>query len=1055
MNWLISKVNTITVWISLGIVMTLLISMATSARMIQVSSKHVIEESNLSQISYLLLSLKSRVELDIIRDDIERTHHDISVMGTIPEVLAVAVSDESGRIIVANRQRFTKKPISALSQLTTTQERAQARRLKTIQFYESPDRKTMEAILSFAMPSPNELRSTRRGLVFIRYDLSLAERKLEKYMNQEMTWLWSGGFFLLFIIIVFIKKYLLSPVSSLVKQASALTQGDYTRQLVAKGCIEFVVLAEAFDLMRKTLLSKITELEQIAEVLEFRVNMRTSELQNANVAYKQAQNMAKLGLWEINLETLKCNFSPEACEIMGILKEKIQRPEQLFAHVENNSISDRELIQIILDKNVPITSLNLQVSLAGHRRYIRLMAEKISSPGVNELKVIGIVQDVTEQKKKEQSLFENQARMQAIIDTAADAIIVIDTAGIIEEFSPAAELIFGYSKEDVLGKNVKMLMPDPDHSQHDQYLTNYYRTGIQKVVNNKREVTARRKDGTTFPIDLAVVETRIGTAVHFTALIRDITYRKESEMKLVNAMEEAQSATRAKSAFLANMSHEIRTPMNAIIGLSHLALTDINPQKIKDYLSKINRSAKSLLCIINDVLDLSKIEAGKLELENTKFRLEDVIEYVQAISQIKAEEKRLNLSFDVASDVPTALIGDSLKIAQILLNLINNAIKFTPEYGKVTALISTTATTIETSELLFSISDNGIGIPDVRQGRLFHAFSQADASTTRKFGGTGLGLVICKNMVQIMGGEIGFNSTEGQGSTFFFTLTLDRQQGKPSPRMSVNLIDDTKIIESIKQINNLRVLLVEDNDFNQEIVEELLERAGINVVVASNGQEALALLEQECFDLVLMDCQMPVMDGYEATEAIRSIPALKDLPVIALTANVMKADVDLIRKCGMNDYLAKPLDIDLLYNKIHHWLKDKTIRRDVSRQLPEQPDIKLHFSNINEINIDVALKHVRHDISILKRMYGKFKESQNEFGNNVRVLISQVKMTEAAREAHTLKGQAGYLGLTGVVASSGHLELCIKEARNDVEDAVQQVELQLERVFSTFDSYFN
>ena len=477
--------------------------------------------------------------------------------------------------------------------------------------------------------------------------------------------------------------------------------------------------------------------------------------------------------------------------------------------------------------------------------------------------------------------------------------------------------------------------------------------------------------------------------------------------RLSVAKENAEEATKAKSEFLANMSHEIRTPMNGIIGMIHLTLKTELSQKQTNYIQKIENSASSLLNIINNILDFSKIEAGKLEINYIDFKLKDILESIESIVKLKADEKSLDFTIDYDENNST-LYGDSLRISQILVNLINNAIKFT-QSGYVKLRV-----TCPDDICRFEVEDSGIGISQEHQKKLFHSFSQADGTTTREYGGTGLGLSISKQLIELMDGKIWCESELDKGSKFVFELQL--------PKGDSSNIEEKQYID-INQITSLqgsKILLVEDNIINQEIVTGLLEESGIIIDIANNGKEGVEKFKESNYELILMDLQMPIMDGYAATKIIRESDSA--IPIIALTANAMKEDVLRTQAVGMNEHLNKPINIKKLYKTLLKYISKKVDIRVVE---DEKETRQLVIPNFTYINTELGLKHLADNkklyLKILYDFYIKYKDINVDF----------YKQEHYKRELHTMKGLSASIGAT-------HLNVTIKELENNESKELQE-----------------
>lgn len=649
-------------------------------------------------------------------------------------------------------------------------------------------------------------------------------------------------------------------------------------------------------------------------------------------------------------------------------------------------------------------------------------------------------------------LKESEVRYRTMVASMDEGVVMIDEHGMILSSNLAVKRLFGYREEELLGKNVKILMPRAYSERHDEYLSNYLETGEKHIIGVGREVHGRRRDGSEFPIQLFVSEMNLAGRHLFTGIMHDISVRKEAEAEVIEASARAEKAAAAKSEFLANMSHEIRTPMNGVLGmLELLSASKLKPTE-RDYVQMARQSAVSLLGLIDDILDLSKIEAGRIELEYELSDLHELVEDAAGIGASLALEKDLQLNCYIAPDVPARVPADSARLRQVLLNLLSNAIKFT-ERGEVNLLARLDNTDDDGVTIRFTVEDSGIGIEPENLHKLFEPFVQADSSITKRFGGTGLGLTISQHLVHLMGGEIVAQSTPGTGSVFSFTTRLGtpvvEEHGaiEPGPKqlrvllvdsnetasrflrnylhemgaehveearnvqqaqrliqpdlkaerphdlimietslngvsdvvnairsaqpngrtrlVALNPVDvprrsiqrlafDAALVSPVrradlkrllsgmaalpdvksesekrlgdakcKSFRDARVLLAEDNPVNQAVCVKMLERFAIKLEVVDNGQQAVARLHQQQFDLVLMDCQMPVMDGYTAAGLIRDGERTMErdkTPIVAVTAMAMEGDRDKCLAAGMNDYISKPYRLAEIETLLHRWL---------------------------------------------------------------------------------------------------------------------------------------
>lgn len=547
----------------------------------------------------------------------------------------------------------------------------------------------------------------------------------------------------------------------------------------------------------------------------------------------------------------------------------------------------------------------------GKRLSIGLSLSFIKDDEGKKIGSIVIMRDMTAQKAAERKLRESESKIRIILDHSAAAIILTDEQERIISWNKHTEAMLGRKHEDLYLKPVSILYPAEEWEKIRA--ADIRKTGSKHHFQTK----ALKADNSSLDVELSVnmLKDSNDNIVGSVGILQDITEQKHLQDMLVKAKTVAEDANQSKSQFLANMSHEVRTPMNTIIGLVDLTLdTQLSPEQ-RDNLMTIKNAGDILLSLLNDILDLSRVEAGKIQLEHIEVNVNNVIQSVCKGLAVLARNKNLALVWEIAPEVPPTIIGDPVRIRQILVNLINNAIKFTFQ-GQITTKVELLDLKDGICELRFAVRDQGVGIPQDKLETVFEAFTQADASTTRRFGGTGLGLTISKRLVEMMGGKIWVESEEFKGSTFIFT-------GKFKVAEASAVVEEQQPVEvkprsAEKTEKALRILLAEDNVVNQRIAAKMLEKRGWFVKGAENGKQVLEYLDKEPFDLILMDAQMPVLDGFEATRLIRESEKKsgKHIPIIALTAHAMAGDRQKCLDAGMDGYVSKPIDRQKLYEAV-------------------------------------------------------------------------------------------------------------------------------------------
>jgi PAS domain S-box-containing protein len=651
---------------------------------------------------------------------------------------------------------------------------------------------------------------------------------------------------------------------------------------------------------------------------------------------------------------------------------------------------------------------------------------------------------------------------QAMFMTSPNAIVVIDSNKIISNYNRAAEKLFGYSSKEIISQSVNILMEEKDTLRHIAFPQNHTKTQSSKVIEKSQELKARHKDGKVIPVDITLGEMVVEGKSNFVVVIRDITEINESKLalfehqknlegivaqrtqQLENAKNAAVAGARAKSEFIANMSHEIRTPMNSIIGFSELLMLDGSIcADSKLQVQTILNSSMSLLTIINDVLDMSKLESGKFSLENACFHLPNSVKDALKLVEMQAKEKNIGITLVIDNKVKEKYTGDSTRLRQIILNLVGNAIKFT-EQGAIEISIYPGKIS---GHLTFAVKDTGIGMSEVHCLKIFDAFVQADASTTRRYGGTGLGTTISKQLVELMNGKIWVESVMGKGSSFYFTVVLD-EVDQDSECLYADVFSNK---ETVLSPRTFKILLAEDIKENANLVMLRLKPLGHEVKWVKNGQEAVSAYKESQYDLILMDVMMPKMDGLEATRIIRRIEegSKTHITILALTASVMTVDHERCIASGMDAIEAKPINFSRLVEQMEkmvpagrgHSNEQPYIDPEISHSVDFQPIISF-------VSISEALETWRDGYQYAKALKS-FANNHSADAKKLKELLSHPSLsnkTEAQVLIHTLTGVAGNLFLKDITRLCSEIDTLIK---NNSENQANNTTRDLHKVIGS------
>ncbi|NRB37153.1 MAG: response regulator [Pseudomonadales bacterium] len=859
--------------------------------------------------------------------------------------------------------------------------------------------------------------------------------------------------------------------------------------------------------------------------------------------------------------TLQRYIKPAGLDLRFIDLDAKHEQRQLHRHMARDGDGDTSVAKLSTTLEIPFANRNwrMQAVAANAGLYPGWSLTSMVPPMTIIVVALSLAIVLRHTARRESERQKSEENLRALMESTPDPMLVINRRGELLMVNRQMSEVFGYSRETLLESNVDMLLPEQFRSGHAA-LRNGYMDGPGKPDLQGKEFSGRRENGEIFPAEININPIENVGEPLLVAVVRDISERKRNEKVLADAKEAAEHATQAKGDFLANMSHEIRTPMNAIIGMSYLALQTELDLKQRNYIDKVHRSAESLLGIINDILDFSKIEAGKLNVEQIEFRLEDVFDNLANLVGLRAEEKGLELMFDLPMDLPSALIGDPLRLGQVLVNLSNNAVKFTNK-GQIVVQAKILEQQSESLLMKFTVQDSGLGIPVAQQKTLFQSFSQADSSTTREYGGTGLGLAISKKLTELMGGQIWFDSVEGEGSCFHFTVRFAGQvlsaeksaivkpditamrtlvvddnstsreilssqltgfglsvdsvgsgaealkmmaQTQPQARYELIIMDwkmpdmdgietckkiaelipgenmpavimvtayaredaaaaastvdissflskpvtpsslldailrvqgrelmsdssvsrrEVKIDKAIAKLQGAQILLVEDNEVNLELAQALLRNNGMITTVANNGRQALDILAHQRFDGILMDCQMPVMDGYEATKIIRQQAEFNQLPILAMTANAMVGDKEKALASGMNDHIGKPFAVTELFTTMAKWIQPAEPSNTKPQDAEQAPKGRLLFTAIDGVNRQAGLATCQDNAELYVKLLKKFHQREAAFLQRFNAARLSGDEQAASREAHSLKGAAGNIGASEVQQAAAALEL--------------------------------
>ena len=801
------------------------------------------------------------------------------------------------------------------------------------------------------------------------------------------------------------------------------------------------------------------QLFSIVSLRDMTQRQRAEEaLHASSERYRLIVQTAAEGIWMTDADGKTTFVNPKMAHMLGYtVQEMLGRPLLDFMDRDSQLLMQRRLAS-----HGSAASQPDQVDFRFFRKdqsslWGLLSSTSIQSDNGEPGGTLAMITDITERRQASIALSNSSQRMASVFGAVTNGLVVQDSHGHILESNAAAERMLAASPAgNSLWQAIREDGSAFDQRSHPVHITLSTGEAMRDVL-----MGVQQPDGSLswLSVNTEAIRDEYGKVGMVVASLTDITYHKRSESalrelnehleervaqrteQLDQAKQVAEEASLAKGQFLANMSHEIRTPMNGVIGMAYLALkTDLEPRQ-RDYLEKIRFAGEHLLGIIDDILDISKIEAGKLEIERVNFSFDHVVQTLMTVVAPRAAGKNLELLFEIDPQLPAVLVGDPLRLGQVLINYANNAIKFS-EQGSITVKVRKVVADAKHCLVRFEVCDHGIGLSQDEMSKLFQSFQQADTSTTREYGGTGLGLAICKQLAQLMGGDVGVDSRPGAGSTFWFTANLGISD-QAAPAMLDSMVQTAAAMRAsadaalvMRTLKHARILLVEDNTFNQQVALELLEEAGASVCLANNGEEALDLLRQTQFDCVLMDVQMPLMDGLQATRHIRADPQLAHLRVLAMTATATSEDRVRCLDAGMDDFISKPIQPAMMYQTIASWLPARETPPPPARSRAA-PAFKTTLAGDPQvIDLSILAKLLGYNPEKVRKFAFKFLQTTQDGFGDIDAALARGDVHQVRELGHRIKSSARTVGALGLAELCHSLEtLAPGEAADEAERA--------------------